>query len=105
MERLALLLGDMELNAPDFYLAVVDQAAANEAMLFAQALRQKGLTGEVGFAGGSMKSRMRAANKSGAKTCLILGGSELADETITVKDMAGNREQETLDRKLYLASL
>lgn len=105
MERLALLLGDVEPEAPDFYLAVVDGEAANEAMLFAQALRAKGLRGEVSFAGGSMKSRMRAANKSGARTCLILGGSELADNTITVKDMAGNREQETLDRKLYLASL
>jgi histidyl-tRNA synthetase len=105
MERLALLLGDMQTDAPDFYLAVVDQEAANEAMLFAQALREKGLTGEVSFSGGSMKSRMRAANKSGARTCLIMGGSELAEQAITVKDMAGNREQETLDRKLYLASL
>ena len=105
MERLALLLGDIEPEAPDFYLAVVDGEAANEAMLFAQTLRAKGLRGEVSFAGGSMKSRMRAANKSGARTCLILGGSELADNTITIKDMAGNREQETLDRTLYLASL
>jgi histidyl-tRNA synthetase len=105
MERLALLLGDMQTDAPDFYLAVVDQEAANEAMLFAQALREKGLTGEVSFSGGSMKSRMRAANKSGARTCLIMGGSELADQTVTIKDMVGDREQETLDRKLYLASL
>ncbi|HKI80070.1 MAG TPA: ATP phosphoribosyltransferase regulatory subunit, partial [Pseudodesulfovibrio sp.] len=105
MERLALLLDDMALEAPDFYLAVVDKEAANEAMLFAQALRDKGLTGEVSFSGGSMKSRMRAANKSGAKTCLIMGGSELADQTVTVKDMGGNQDQETLDRKLYLASL
>jgi len=105
MERLALLLDDVQPEAPDFYLAVVDQAAATEAMLFAQELRAKGLTGEVSFAGGSMKSRMRAANKSGAKTCLIMGGSELADQTVTVKDMAGNQDQETLDRKLYLASL
>ncbi|WP_207262796.1 histidine--tRNA ligase [Desulfovibrio sp. Huiquan2017] len=105
MERLALLLDDVAPKAPDFYLAVVDQSAANEAMLFAQALRDKGLNGEVSFAGGSMKSRMRAANKSGAQTCLILGGSELADKTVTVKDMAGDKEQETVDRALYLANL
>jgi histidyl-tRNA synthetase len=105
MERLALLLGDRELPGPDFYLAVVDDAAANEAMLFAQALRDKGLTGEVSFSGGSMKSRMRAANKSGAKTCLILGGAELADKTVTVKDMVGDKDQETLDRAAYLAGL
>ena len=105
MERLALLLGDMEMPRPDFYLAVVDQAAANAAMLFAQQLRDKGLTGEAGYAGGSMKSRMRAANKSGAKVCLIMGGDELNNDTITVKYMDEERDQETLDRKLYLASL
>ena len=105
MERLALLLGAAETPGPDFYLAVVDDAAANEAMLFAQKLRDKGLTGEVSFGSGSMKSRMRAANKSGAKVCLILGGSEMADGTVTVKYMAEEREQETLDREGYLASI
>lgn len=105
MERLALLLDQMEIAAPDFYLAVVDDSAKNEAMLFAQQLRDKGLTGEVSYSGGSMKSRMRAANKSGAKNCLIMGGDELANKTVTVKDMVGDREQETLDRALYLASL
>jgi len=105
MERLALLLDGLETATPDFYLAVVDEAAANEAMLFAQQLRAKGLAGEVSFSGGSMKSRMRAANKSGAKICLIMGGEELANKTVTVKDMVGDREQETLDRSLYLASI
>ncbi|BCS88855.1 histidine--tRNA ligase [Pseudodesulfovibrio sediminis] len=105
MERLAMLLDQLEAEQPDFYLAVVDNDAANAAMLFAQELRDKGLKGEVSFSGGSMKSRMRAANKTGAKVCLIMGGDELANKTITVKDMVGDREQETLDRALYLASL
>ena len=104
MERLALLLEQLEAETPDFYLAVVDKEAANAAMLFAQQLRDKGLKGEVSYSGGSMKSRMRAANKTGAKACLIMGGSELADGTVTIKDMVGDREQETLDREQYLAS-
>ncbi|MBC16123.1 Histidine--tRNA ligase [Pseudodesulfovibrio profundus] len=104
MERLALLLEQLEAETPDFYLAVVDKEAANAAMLFAQQLRDKGLKGEVSYSGGSMKSRMRAANKTGAKVCLIMGGSELADGTVTIKDMVGDREQETLDREQYLAS-
>ena len=105
MERLALLLDQLEYDAPDFYLAVVDGDAANEAMLFAQKLRDKGLKGDVSFSGGSMKSRMRAANKSGAKTCLIMGGDELANSTVTVKDMVGDKDQETLGQSEYLASL
>ncbi|WP_319470785.1 histidine--tRNA ligase [uncultured Pseudodesulfovibrio sp.] len=105
MERLALLLEQLEAEKPDFYLAVVDGDAANAAMLFAQQLRDKGLKGDVSYAGGSMKSRMRAANKSGAKVCLIMGGDELTNDTVTVKDMVGDREQETISRALYLASL
>ncbi len=105
MERIAMLLEELEAETPDFYLAVVDNAASNAAMLFAQQLRDKGFKGDVSYTGGSMKSRMRAANKSGAKVCLIMGGDELTNETVTVKDMVGEREQETLSQALYLASL
>ncbi|NDV18251.1 histidine--tRNA ligase [Pseudodesulfovibrio sp. JC047] len=105
MERLALLLDQIALEKPDFYLAVVDKSAANAAMLFAQQLRDKGFKGETSFSGGSMKSRMRAANKSGARLCLIMGGDELANGTITVKYMEEERDQETVDRAAYLDKL
>jgi histidyl-tRNA synthetase len=105
MERLALLLDQCEAEAPDFYLAVVDQNASNQAMLFAQQLRDKGFKGDVSFGGGSMKSRMRAANKSGARVCLIMGGDELANGTITVKAMIGEEEQKTLPQSEFLAGI
>ncbi len=105
MERLAMLLDQIEAQAPDFYLAVVDGEAANQAMLFAQQLRDKGLSGNVSYGGGSMKSRMRSANKSGAKVCLIMGGDELANETITVKDMVGDEEQKTIPQSEFLAGI
>lgn len=105
MERLALLLGETELPAPDFYLAVVDPRAANQAMLLAQKLRDKGKTGEVSYGSGSMKSRMRAANKSGAALCLILGGDEFDNNTVTVKDMVGDTEQYTVAQDEFLAKM
>ncbi|MUM77411.1 histidine--tRNA ligase [Pseudodesulfovibrio sp. F-1] len=105
MERLALLLGSLKTPAPDFYLAVVDDAAANAAMLFAQRLRDKGLVGEACYGGGSMKSRMRAANKSGARVCLIMGGDELAQGTVTIKPMVGEGQQTTMPQAEYLAQI
>lgn len=105
MERIAMLLEELEAETPDFYLAVVDNAASNAAMLFAQQLRDKGFKGDVSYTGGSMKSRMRAANKSGAKVCLIMGGDELANETITVKDMVGDEEQKTIPQSEFLAGI
>ena len=105
MERLALLLGERPLDAPDFFLAVVDQRAANAAMLLAQKLRERGLRGEASYGGGSMKSRMRAANKAGALLTLILGGDEFENGTVTVKDMREDGGQDTVSREIFLEKL
>lgn len=87
MERLALLASDAPSDHPDFYIAVLAENGPSPALTLAQRLREAGLRGETSFAKGSMKSRMRAADKSGARFCLIMGDDEIANETITVKDM------------------
>jgi histidyl-tRNA synthetase len=96
MERLALLLGEREAPRPDFFVAVLDERGESEAVLLAQALRAKGFTGEVAYSSGSMKSRLRQADKSRARNCLILGGSEVEARTVTIKDMAGGGGQKTV---------
>ncbi len=102
MERLSLLLEPPEEGGLDFFLAVVDEKAVNQALLFAQQLRSMGFGGNVDFSAGSMKSRLRAANKSGAKLCLIMGGAELEDRTVTIKDMREGGGQETVSRDILL---
>ena len=87
MERLALLLPQREPVRPDFYLAVLDEAAREAGFLLAQTLRDAGLTGEMGFAARSMKSSMRQAGKSGARHALLIGSDEFAAGTVTVKNM------------------
>jgi histidyl-tRNA synthetase len=88
MERLALLYGEAQTPAPDFYLAVLDSRALNTALLLAQRLRERGFAGEVSFEARSIKAQMRQANKLGVKTCLILGQDEMDKGQIVVKDMA-----------------
>lgn len=97
MERLALLAADAPAENPDFYVAVLAPEAVGEALSLCQELRGRGLSGETAFSSGSMKSRMRAADKSGARFCLILGDEELRDGRVTVKDMVGG-EQSSLSR-------
>ena len=87
MERLALLAADAPEERPDFYIAVLSESAPSPALNLAQLLREAGLKGETGFSKGSMKSRMRAADKSGARFCLILGDDEVAGGTVAIKDM------------------
>ena len=88
MERLALLLQDDAQRGLDFYLAVLDDSAVPVGLLLARTLRDKGFRGEVGFEVGSVKSRMRQANRLGARTCLLLGSEEIARNQIQVKDMS-----------------
>lgn len=97
MERLALLLGQTE-NAPaparpDFYLAVLDPSALAVAVVIAKDLRDAGKCGEVSFTAKSLKSQMRQASKTGARTCLLLGGDELAANCIAVKDMETGQQE------------
>ncbi|MEW5774346.1 MAG: histidine--tRNA ligase [Thermodesulfobacteriota bacterium] len=94
MERLAMLLPEAKPQAPDFFLALLDQAAAGAALALAQRLRGMGLRGDMDFAAGSPKSRLRAAGKSGARICLLLGADELNRGTVQAKDLAGGGQTE-----------
>jgi histidyl-tRNA synthetase len=49
----------------------------------------------MAHAGGSFKSQMRQADKSGARFCCVLGPEELAAGTVALKDM-DTGEQGTL---------
>lgn len=46
--------------------------------------------------GGNMKKQMKRADKSGAQIALILGEDEIAQQTVTVKYLRGQQEQQTL---------
>ena len=48
----------------------------------------------IEFAGGSLKSRMRMANRLNAKHALIIGESELARNLCTIRRMDNSDQQE-----------
>ena len=104
MERLALLMDKTAEPAPDFFLAVLEAAGLPQGMLLAQDLRRAGFSGEAPYAARSVKSQMRAADKSGARFCLVLGTDELAAGTVVVKNMAAGG-QEVVSRDLLAAYL
>jgi histidyl-tRNA synthetase len=104
MERLAMLMADAAPPAPDFHLAVLGEAGLGAGLLLAQKLRDAGLGGECALAQKSVKSQMRAADKSGARYCLILGDAELESGTVQVKDMAA-KTQDTVRQDALLEHL
>jgi histidyl-tRNA synthetase len=104
MERLALLMDKTAEPAPDFFLAVLEAAGLPQGMLLAQDLRRAGFSGEAPYAARSVKSQMRAADKSGARFCLVLGTDELAAGTVVVKNMLAGG-QETVSQDMLVAHL
>lgn len=95
MERLALLLPEVAPAVPDFCIVAPDETGRVRGFALAEALRGLGLAGELEYSGGSFKSLMRKAAKSGARYCCIIGPDEAAAGLVTLRGMAGG-EQETL---------
>ncbi|GAB2712556.1 histidine--tRNA ligase [Halomonas garicola] len=101
IERLILLLDtlalipDEALGGCDAYLVPMDDAATPEALALAERLRtalpELNLTLHCG--GGSFKSRMKKADKSGAPLAILLGEDERAEQAATLKFLRDDREQ------------
>lgn len=62
------------------------------ALIVADHVSAGGLTVEL-LTDGSLKSRMRKANKLGAKFCIIIGSDEQATREVMVKNMVNGQEQ------------
>jgi histidyl-tRNA synthetase len=105
VERLIMLLDGMGVvpdsvaQQIDLYLVAVGDVT-RDAMLLAEKLRS-GLANiriETHCGGGSFKSQIKKADKSGAAVAIILGEDELASNKVQVKFLRQDREQETVDQ-------
>ncbi|MCP5122135.1 MAG: histidine--tRNA ligase [Pseudomonadales bacterium] len=95
MERLVLLMleagaADTSVPAPvDVYAVAAGEGAQREALAAVEALRDR--LGELAIVqhtgGGSFKSQLKRADKSGARVALIWGEDEVRTQTVTVKLM------------------
>ena len=98
LERIMLNLKRLELgpetaSPPDAFLAVADEAAEGRALVLARELRNAGATVISGTSGRSLKSQMRQANSLGARYALVLGERELADGSVTVRDLTDGSQE------------
>lgn len=102
MERLAELVGEradiLERASPHAYLVVAGEAAEQAGALLAEFLRDRfaGLRLQVNSGGGSLKSQLKRADRSGAQFALILGEHELQADSIGVKPLRSGDEQRTI---------
>lgn len=96
MERILLAAKDMaSVDAQlDVFVVTMDETANDFAFKVVDELRAGGLGADMSFKGGSSKSQMRVANKSGARYMAIIGEQEMKNKTVTLKHMASGEQQE-----------
>lgn len=96
LERVFLLMqeyGVTAQNQADIYLVNVGELAEQKAFSVAENLRSMGLNVVLHAGGGSFKSQMKKADRSGARFAAILGDDEAAAEELSLKPMLGQGEQ------------
>ncbi len=87
MERLSLIMSEVEKKVTDVYILVLSEIGTFEAMNLAKVLRTHGLCVEVDAEGRSIKSSLREANRIGAKVSVFVGEDEVKEGRFTIKDM------------------
>ena len=108
LERVFLLMQEYGVtanNAPDIYLVNVGELAEQKAFGMAEALRSSGLSVVLHAGGGSFKSQMKKADRSGARFAAILGDDEAAANELTLKPMQMAGEQKRLSLTQAIAEL
>jgi len=85
---------------PDIYLLLQGDASSRKGLLLAERLRDEcpGLSVLSNCGGGSFKSQMKKADKSGAVIAVILGENEIAENTVTVKFLREQKQQQTINQ-------
>ena len=101
MERLVALiehLPEAGARAPHAYLVLAGAEAERQGLVLADSLRDQlpALRLLANCGGGSFKSQLKRADKSGARLALILGEQEVAEGTVTVKPLRGDGEQQAV---------
>jgi histidyl-tRNA synthetase len=84
---------------------VVDTTGGNEALIITQQLRNAGISCDRSFENRSMKSQMKAADKSGALIAIIIGSDEVEANAFVLRPLRGEEQQSTIPRNDLIPSI
>ena len=104
IERILLLINEENFKeykpAPDIYLICLEKKGIPASLNIAKKLRLKGINIVSDPLRRSMKAQMRDANKLRARYVLILGESELKDNTIIFKNLESGKQESIKQEKI-----
>jgi histidyl-tRNA synthetase len=94
VERMLLAAASQEQQPGlDVFFVTLSEEARIPAMRLAGALRGEGVSADLDFGGRGMRAQFKQADRLGASYAVILGEDELAQDVLTVRDMASGEEQ------------
>ena len=94
---------DAPVTAVDVF--VVDTTGGAAALAISEELRRAGISADRAFDNRSMKSQMKAADRSGATTAIIVGPDELESGTVLVRPLRDDGGQAAVGRTELVAHL
>ena len=89
--------------APDVF--IIDVTETEAATVLADDLRTAGIATERAYDGRNMRSQMKVANRAKAPWAVIVGEEELANDSVTLRDMAGESGQTQIPRSSLVEEL
>ncbi len=101
MERLALAMPPLAAEGRcDVFLAPLSDTGLDEALRLQRSLRQAGVRVLMEHEGRSFKSKMKKADKLGARFVAIRGEDEIKKGVWSVRDMAGSAQQDVAEGRV-----
>lgn len=97
MERVISLLKSssvMDIFSPKIFIAAIGESAAKESFVIADRLRTRGIWVELGYAGNSLKSQLRRADRLAARYVFIIGDDEIAAQKLKWKNLSEGTQGE-----------
>lgn len=104
MERIASLLKSsvaQHIPSPEVLIAAVGQSGEREGLVIANRLRDKGIWAELGYAGNSLKSQLRKADRLAVRYVLIIGDDEIASGRLKWKRLSDSSQGEIPIAEVY----
>ena len=97
MERLAELFKSsdkFDIPVPKVFIATIGEPAEKEGLLIAKRLREKGIWVEIVYAGHSLRSQLRRADRLSARYVLIIGEDEISSGKLKWKRLTDGSQGE-----------
>ncbi|GAH43829.1 unnamed protein product, partial [marine sediment metagenome] len=101
IERMIIAIDQQKVEWPlkkgvDIFVAKVNEKNQDRAFRLLQKIRNTGLSADMDYSGGSLKSQMRIANKIGARYTVIVGEEELSKNMVILRNMQTKEQKEVL---------